>query len=258
MAGINRDMLLKFLKAKYAPENMVVTVTGNIYLEEVLDVFKRLLGNWSNPQPKIKYNPYKPQTLKRLTIEKRDTEQVHLCLAVPGVSLSDPRRFPLDLLNVILGEGMSSRLFSEIRDKMGLAYSISSYVEHFLDTGALTVCASVDPKNLIKAITAILGQLEQLKDGIPESEINKAREISKGRLLLRMEDSRNVAGWLGGQEMLLNHILSLEEIVSIIDSIDVDHLHNLARELISIDKVRLAIVGPVPDSRPLRKLLNID
>jgi predicted Zn-dependent peptidase len=258
MAGINRDMLLSFLKAKYAPENMVVTVTGNIYLEEVLEVFKRLLGNWSNPQPKLKYSPYQPQTLKRLVIEKRDTEQVHLCLAVPGVSLSDSRRFPLDLLNVILGEGMSSRLFSEIRDKMGLAYSINSYVEHFLDTGALTVCASVDPKNLHKAITGILDQLEQLKDGIPESEINKAREISKGRLLLRMEDSRNVAGWLGGQEMLLNHILSLEEIVSIIDSIDVSHLHNLARELISIDKVRLAIVGPVPDSRPLRKLLNID
>jgi predicted Zn-dependent peptidase len=257
MAGINREMLLSFLKERYAPENIVVTVTGNIYLEEVLDVFRRLMGSWSNPQSKVNYLPYQPRTIKRLTIEKRDTEQAHLCLAVPGVSLSDPRRFTLDLLNVILGEGMSSRLFSEIRDKMGLAYSINSYVEHFLDTGALTVSASVDPKNLQKALVAILTQLEQLKDDIPESEVNKAREISKGRLLLRMEDSRNVAGWLGGQEMLLNHILSLEEIVSIIDSIDADHIQKLARELIGLDKVRLAVVGPVTDSLPLRKLLNL-
>ena len=135
-------------------------------------------------------------------IEKRDTEQAHLCLALPGISLSHPQRFPLDLLNVILGEGMSSRLFSEIRDKLGLAYSITSYVDHFLDTGSLTVSASVDPDNLNQAVTAILDQLEQLKEGIPEAEMKKAREISKGRLLLRMEDSRNVAGWLGGQEML--------------------------------------------------------
>jgi predicted Zn-dependent peptidase len=257
MAGINREMLLNFLKTKYAPENIVISVTGNIQLEDVLTVFKKLLGNWSNPQPPSAFTSYQAQAIKRLKIEKRTTEQVHLCLAVPGVSLSDPQRFPLDLLNVILGEGMSSRLFSEIRDKMGLAYSINSYVEHFLDTGALTVCASVDPKNLLQAVAAILDQLEQLKIGIPESEIKKAQEISKGRLLLRMEDSRNVAGWLGGQEMLLNHILSLEEIISIIDSIGVEQLHKIARELISLDKVRLAVVGPVTDSRPLKKLLKI-
>jgi predicted Zn-dependent peptidase len=257
MAGINREMLLSFLKTRYAPENIVVSVTGNIHLDEVLTVFRKLMGSWSNPQPRSKYTIFQPQTIKRLKIEKRDTEQAHLCLAVPGVSLSDPQRFPLDLVNVILGEGMSSRLFSEIRDKMGLAYSINSYVEHFLDTGALTVCASVDPKNLLKAVAAILDQLELLKDGIPEAEIRKAREISKGRLLLRMEDSRNVAGWLGGQEMLLNHILSLEEIISVIDSIDVRQLHKIARELICLDKVRLAVVGPISDSRPLKKLLEI-
>jgi predicted Zn-dependent peptidase len=257
MAGINRDMLLNFLKAKYAPENIVVSVTGNIYLEEVLTVFQKLLGNWANPQPVSKYSAFQPVIINRLKIEKRNTEQAHLCLAIPGVSLSDPQRFPLDLLNVILGEGMSSRLFSEIRDKMGLAYSINSYVEHFLDTGALTVCASVDPKNLLKAVSAILEQLELLKNGIPEAEIKKAREISKGRLLLRMEDSRNVAGWLGGQEMLLNHILSLEEIISIIDSIGPNQLQKIARELISVEKVRLAIVGPVTDSRSLKKLLEI-
>ena len=129
---------------------------------------------------------------------------------------------------------MSSRLFSEIRDKMGLAYSISSYVEHFLDTGSLTVAASVDPDNLNKAVKAILDQLELLKEDIPEAEMQKAREISKGRLLLRMEDSRNVAGWLGGQEMLTDRILTLEEIISIIDSASqLTRFAAIARELIA-------------------------
>jgi predicted Zn-dependent peptidase len=257
MAGIDRNSLLDFLKSKYSPQNIVVSVSGNIELSEVLSVFKRLLGNWSNPQPVFRYVQFEDKVVTRLKIEKRNTEQVHLCLALPGVSLSDPQRFPLDMLNVILGEGMSSRLFSEIRDKLGLAYSINSYVEHFLDTGGLTVCACVEPRELNKAVSAILEQLELLKEGIPESEVKKAREISKGRLLLRMEDSRNVAGWLGGQEMLLNRILTLEEIISIIDSIQAEEIQNVARKLISIEKVRLAVVGPVSDSRSLKKLLKI-
>jgi predicted Zn-dependent peptidase len=257
MAGIDRNMLLNFLKTKYVPGNIVISVTGNIPAKDVLATFKKLLGDWVNPQPPLTYSLFQDQTNTRLKIEKRDTEQAHLCLGVPGISLSDPQRFPLDLLNVILGEGMSSRLFCEIRDKMGLAYNISSYVEHFLDTGGLTVCASVDPKNLLKAVAAILDQMEQLKEGIPEVELKKAKEISKGRLLLRMEDSRNVAGWLGGQEMLLNRILSVEEIIDVIDSITTDQLHSIARELISLDKVRLAVVGPVSNSRPLKKLLRI-
>jgi predicted Zn-dependent peptidase len=257
VAGVDRNMLLKFLQARYTPENTVVTVTGNVQHQEVLEVIERLLGNWSNPSPRSDYLAYQELAGERLRIEKRDTEQAHLCLALPGISLSHPQRFPLDLLNVILGEGMSSRLFAEIRDKMGLAYSINSYVEHFLDTGSLTVSASVDPHNLIKTVKAVLEQLEQLKENIPEGEMNKAREISKGRLLLRMEDSRNVAGWLGGQEMLTERILTVEEIVSIIDSVKAEQLTEIARQLIIHDKLKLAVVGPVSDSRPLKKLLNI-
>ena len=99
-----------------------------------------------------------------MLIEKRDTEQTQLCLALPGISIVHPDRFKLDLLNIILGEGMSSRLFTEIRDKLGLAYSIQSYAEHFLDTGAMTISAGVDNKNLAVAIKAILEELARLKE----------------------------------------------------------------------------------------------
>ncbi len=257
VSGIDRPKLKQFLKSCYTPQNTVITVTGRVEHEEVLEVVQRLLGDWYNSSPRKDYMNFNKAPEERLRVEKRNTEQAHLCLALPGIALSHPRRFSLDLLNVILGEGMSSRLFSEIRDKMGLAYSINSYVEHFLDTGSLTVSASVDPNNLNKAITAILEQLELLKENIPDFEMQKAREISKGRLLLRMEDSRNVAGWLGGQEILLNRVLTLEDTVAIIDSITVEQLQQIARELIRLEKACLAVVGPISDSRPLKKLLKI-
>jgi predicted Zn-dependent peptidase len=257
VSGISREMLLNYMKNGYTPKNTLIAVTGNIQNAEVLDITNQLLRDWNNPGINTGYQAYQEQPGKRLLIEKRDTEQAHLNLALPGISLSDHRRFHLDLLNVILGEGMSSRLFSEIRDRMGLAYSINSYVEHFLDTGSLTVSASVDPDNLNKAVTAIMEQLNQLKEGFPESEVKKAREISKGRLLLRMEDSRNVAGWLGGQEILTNHILTLDEVIDIIDSITSDQLRQIAQDIIIDTKARLAVVGQISDSRYLQKLLKI-
>lgn len=255
--GTDRKAILNFLKAKYTPENTVVTVTGNVKHDEVLEVTNRLLGKWSNPEPHSDYLPYHEHTGERLKIEKRDTEQAHLCLALPGISISHPERFSLDLLNVVLGEGMSSRLFSEIRDKLGLAYSINSYVEHYLDTGSLTITASVDPQNLQKTVRAVMEQLEKITENIPEAEMHKAREISKGRLLLRMEDSRNVAGWIGGQEMLMNRIITLDEIIKIIDSVTPGRIQKIARELMVMENLRLSVVGPISDGKPLQKLLKI-
>jgi predicted Zn-dependent peptidase len=257
VGGIGREMLIDFKNTRYTPHNTVIAVSGAISHAEVEAAFSQLLGNWHGPAARPHYSAFQTGHGPRLKIEKRDTEQAHLCLALPGISLSHPQRFHLDLLNVLLGEGMSSRLFSEIRDKLGLAYSISSYVEHFLDTGSLTVAASVDPENLEKAIEAILARLELLKEPIAAAEMHKAREISKGRLLLRMEDSRNVAGWLGGQEMLLDQILTVDEVIRIIDSITPSQLNAIARELIAVERTLLAVVGPQDETRGLAQLLQI-
>jgi len=257
VTAINRDMMLDYLGSQYLPDNTVVTIAGDIQHQELIAAVSQAMGNWTNSQPRSQYSAYKEQPAPRLCIETRDTKQTHLCLGLPGLSLFHPKRFTLDLLNVILGEGMSSRLFTEIRDKLGLAYSIHSYVEHFLDSGAVAVYAGVEPENLQAAIKAILEQLSQLREPIPESELSKAKELSKGRLLLRMEDSRSVAGWLGGQEILTEHILSIDEIVSIIDAITVEELKQLARELIVDSHLRLAIVGPIAEDEPLEKLLKL-
>ncbi len=257
VAAITRDMLFGYLAKQYQPSNTVVAVTGDIQHQEAVAAINQILGKWTDQQPRPGYLAYQEQPAPRLRIEKRDTEQVQLCLALPGLSLFHPKRFSLDLLNVILGEGMSSRLFVQIRDKMGLAYSISSYVDHFLDTGSIIISAGVETKNLPLAIEAILKELSQLRERVPESELNKAKEFSKGRLLLRMEDSRIVAGWLGGQEILTGRILSVDELISIIDAVTAEDLQQLAQELLVSNQLRLAIVGPVQPDESLKELLRI-
>ncbi len=257
MAAITRDMILDYLRSQYTPDNTVVAIAGNIKHEEVVTSVNQAVANWTNQQPHLGYLPYEEQENPRLQIKRRDTEQVHLCLGLPGLPLLHPKRFTLDLLNVILGEGMSSRLFTEIRDRLGLAYSIHSYVDHFLDSGSVIISAGVESKNLPVVIKAVLEQLWQLKEPIPESELFKAKELSKGRLLLRMEDTRSVAGWIGGQEILMGRILTVDDVVSIIDAITVDELKELAQELLVGDYLRLAVVGPVAEGEPLEELLKL-
>ncbi len=257
VAAMTRDAMLNYLQGQYLPDNTVVAIAGNIRHQEMVAAVRQATGSWANQQPRPGYSPYKPKEARHLQVETRDIEQAHLCLALPGLSLLHPKRFTLDLLNVILGAGMSSRLFAEIRDKLGLVYSIHSYVEHFLDSGSVIVYAGVEPKNLETVIKAILEQLHQLKEQVPQSELAKAKELSKGHLILRMEDSRNVAGWLGGQEILTKGILSVEQVIAIIDAITADELKQLAQEVIIGNELRLAVVGPIASDTPLEKLLKL-
>jgi len=252
-----RETMLDFLARQYLPGNLVVAVAGDIQHEEAVAAVGRVIGNWTGLGPPSGYEAYRGKTARRLSIERRDIEQVHLYLALPGLSLGHPKRFTLDLLNVILGEGMSSRLFTEIRDRLGLAYSIYSYVEHFHDTGSVAIYAGVEPKNLQVAIRAILEQLSGLKEAVSEPELAKAKELAKGRLLLRMEDSRSVAGWMGGQEALTGQVLTVSQVLAIIDAITADELESLARGLMVTSRLRLALVGPVAKDEPLEGLLRL-
>jgi predicted Zn-dependent peptidase len=180
-----------------------------------------------------------------------------MCVALPGLSLFDPRRFTLDMMNVILGEGMSSRLFSEVRDKLGLAYSVQSYVDHLKDTGSFVVYAGVDTSKARKALDAVIREMMRFKkETVSPTELFKAKEMSKGQLALRLEDSRHVAGWLGGQEILSGKILTLEDVNVIVDRVTAADIKALAGELIDPLKMRLAVVGPDQKAGPLKKLVG--
>ena len=257
VTGLSRDSMLSYLAGHYQPANTVIAVAGDIQHQDIVTAVSQAFGDWSNQQPRPGYSAYTEQYNPRLLIETRDTEQAHLCLALPGLPLLHPQRFVLELLNIILGEGMSSRLFTEIRDKLGLAYHIHSYADYFADCGSIIVYAGVETKNLPVAIEAILEQLSLMKQPVPQSELTKAKELSKGRLLLRMEDSRSVAGWIGGQEILTGHILTVEDIIAIIDAITTAEISQLANELLIGSRLRLAVVGPVKSDEPLDKLLKL-
>jgi len=249
VSGLGREDMLCYMKQHYTAGNTVIAISGGISHEEAVASLKDFFGSWQiGPLQKYIAADNK-QYQARFQSQHRTTEQVHLCLALPGLSLTHPDRFSLDLLNVILGEGMSSRLFVEIREKRGLAYAIQSYINHHLDTGSLTVYAGVDPTSLPTTVSAILKELRQLKEEIPEIDLTKAKELSKGRLLLRMEDTRSVAGWLGAQELLLGEILTVDQLISIIDSTRADDLLRVAHELFTADKLNLAVVGPVEEKQ---------
>jgi predicted Zn-dependent peptidase len=257
VGNISRDSIIRYMANHYQPDNTVVAAAGDIQHEEIVAAVSHVLGTWSGQQPLPGYAAYLEHPGPRLRVEIRDTEQAHLCLALPGIPLLHPKRFTLDLINVILGEGMSSRLFTEIRDRLGLAYNVHSYAEHFLDSGSVTIYASVEPKNLKTAIEAILRQLDRFNQTVPAAELSKAKEFTKGRLLLRMEDSRGVAGWIGGQEILTGNILSIDKVLSVIDDITADEIKQLADELLVGSRLRLAVVGPVKNDESLDELLKI-
>ncbi len=257
VSALNRDTLLGYLACQYVSNNAVLSVAGDIGHEEVVESVASALGDWAQGVPQPWFSAQDSQELPRLLLEHRSTEQAHLCLALRGLSFFHPDRFNLDLLNVILGEGMSSRLFLEIRERRGLAYDIHSFVDHFLDSGAITVYAGVDPKHVDTVIKAILEQISHLRDRVPPVELDKVKELAKGRLILRMEDTRSGAGWAGGQELLTGRIRTVDEVVSIIDAITLEDLERVARELFLTERLNLAIVGPIAGEDRLRSLLQL-
>jgi predicted Zn-dependent peptidase len=257
VSSITREQLLNYIARRYLPGNAVVSVAGNIEHDGATAQIEALFNEWTDRELATGYMTDDKQTAARLRVEPRDSEQAHLCLAVRGFSYSHPKRYAIDVLNTVLGGGMSSRLFIEIREHRGLAYDIHSYTDHFLSSGSLTVSAGVDPDKLQTAVSAILDELSKLKQGITPDELNRAKELLKGRLQLRLEDSQNTTLWLGSQEILRRQIITVDEVISIIDAVSADELVALAGELLRAEQLSLAVVGPVKEEEALRQSLII-
>ena len=257
IATLTRDMAIAYMARQYTPSDTVVAVAGDIGHDEIVTSVGQAFADWPGTVPGPWYPAEDAQDQPRLRIEYKKTEQCHLCLALRGLSIFHPDRFALDLLNVVLGEGMSSRLFLELRERRGLAYDVHSYTPHFFDSGAVIIYAGVAPKHTEDAIEVILGELLQLKDEIPELELVKAKELVKGRLLLRMEDTRSVSSWLGVQELLSDRIRTVDEVMAIVDALTPGELKRVGQSLIVGDKLSLALVGPLRAERRLHRLLKL-
>jgi predicted Zn-dependent peptidase len=257
VSGLTRDMVLDYTRRQYVPNNMVVAVAGNVEEEEVAALLEAGLGSMATGAPQAWFPALNGQTEPRCQLLFKRTEQTHVALGMHALPLNHPDRYALDLLSVLFGESMSSRLFMELRERQGLCYDVNSYVSHFLDAGSFGVYAAVDPTNGPKAVGALVGELRRLAEGVPEEELNKARELAKGRLLLRMEDTRSVSGWLGGQEILSSEIKSPEDVVALLDAVTPDDVSRVIDLLLRRDALNLAVVGPHRSERRFLPLLDL-
>lgn len=233
-----------YLRAQYVPSNMVLVVAGNVDSNEVVAAAERWLGDMPAAEP----GPWFPAEARngdtRIAVREKATEQAHLCLAYPSVALDHPDRFAVDLLSTVLGEGMSSRLFLELREERALVYDVHSYPAEFRDAGSFTIYAGCDPENARTTVEVALSETAALLRSLPESELEKGKQMARGRIQLRMEDTRSVAGWLGSQELLLNRILTVDDVVARIDAVTRDDVLRVAGDLLRPERATIAAVGP--------------
>jgi predicted Zn-dependent peptidase len=237
----------------YQPRHLVLAVAGNVSHEAIL----RTAGGWfddhaawldgvglDEPHGLMSAAP-QPGAAGTVQVAYRRLGQGNLCLGMPGVPRDDPDRWALDLLGTVLGDGMSSRLFLELRERRSLAYDVSTFSAIYSDCGTFGVHAGFDPDQTRPVIEAILAQLERVvQEPISAAELERARAYTRGRLELRMEDTSAVASWLGTGESLLPRILTVEEVVERLEAVTADDILRVARRCARPDQVRMAVLGP--------------
>ena len=256
VADIQQKDIREYMHQQYNPANTVVAVAGNVTHEEVVDILVETTRDWK-PLKSLDWEPARDNVEGPLVkVERRHSDQTHLCLGVPGLSLSHPDRYAFNLMNTILGDGMSSRLFLDLREEKGLAYDVHSSSSNYRDTGALVVYCGVEPSKTNDAVKTIVQEFQGMHTAPSEQELNKAREYSKGRLLLSMEDTRSVASWLGAQELLLDSVRTPEEVVESLDAVTPADIARVAENFLQDQKMRLAVVGPRGGVKALTRMLR--
>ncbi len=255
--NLPEENLRAFWASAYRPGNVVVSAAGDIAHAEVVGLVERAFGSGEAIRSSFEPAPALPAG-ERVMVVRRDTTQAQLCLGIPGLRRDDPEAWTLEALNAILGDGMSSRLFQSVREEKGLAYDVSSYVVDYADAGAFVVSAGVDPDKIAPTVSAILDEMARLRDEIvPADELARYKRYLAGRLELRMEETRHVASWLGGQEALHEKVLTLEGALDELDAVTAEGIQALAVRLIREDGLRLAVVAPPRRGRRLESLLRL-
>ena len=256
VADIQQKDIREYMHQQYNPANTVVAVAGNVTHEEVVGMLAETTRDWK-PLESLDWELATDNVEGPLVkVERRHSDQTHLCLGVPGLSLTHPDRYAFNLMNTILGDGMSSRLFLNLREEQGLAYDVHSSSSNYRDTGALVVYCGVEPSKTNDAVKTIVKEFQGMHQAPSEQELNKAREYSKGRLLLRMEDTRAVASWLGAQELLQDSVRTPEEVVESLDAVTPADIARVAQNFLNDDKMRLAVVGPRGGVKALTGMLR--
>ena len=247
VGALNRENLISFLRHKhYDPSRIIIAATGNLHHDQIVDGFSKSFG--ALPQVAGNSQPLRTsvEPVSSFSLHAKDLEQVHLCIGTKGIQQDHSLRYAGYVLNTILGGSMSSRLFQEIREKKGLAYSIYSYFSSFFDTGFFAVYLGVSNKMAEEAIKVVLAELYKCKDnGISEAELRNAKEHLKGNTLLASESVDSRMTRLAKCEIYFNKFIPLQEILENIDKVTVQDVKELGQTIFDRNYLSLAALGPV-------------
>ena len=251
------ETIRDFWRTTYRPANTVVAVAGDLDHGAAVDLAATAFGTGNGVVPGFAPAPALPAG-QRVLVGKRSTAQAQLVVGLPALRRDHPDAWALSLLNAVLGDGMSSRLFQSVREELGLAYDISSGLVDYADAGAMEISAGVDPDALDDALAAILVELARLRDEpIPADELGRAKRYLSGGLELRMDETRHVASWIGGQEALHDRVLTVDEALAEILAVTADDIQRLAAALVVDEGLRLAAVAPARALRGLDRHLRL-
>jgi len=258
LKNIERGDFLSYIDTFYRPANMIVSISGGVDAQKARFLVDKYLGSRKTKETKKFLPAVDSQKEAVVKLVNKKTEQGHFCLGVRSYRRGHPNRYKLAILNTILGASMSSRLFIQLRERRGLAYYVRSSVEEYHDAGFFVVQAGVEINKIKEAIKVSLEELAKLSVKlVSDEELKKAKEYIKGKLILELEDSREVAGMFGSQLLLEGKIRTPQEIMEKIDAVKISDIQNVAYDIFKDSRLNLAIIGPYKDEEKFGKILKL-
>ncbi|PDO10590.1 MAG: peptidase M16 [Candidatus Reconcilbacillus cellulovorans] len=243
---LGRGELLAYIRDHYTSGRIVVAAAGNVDVGRTIELVERHFGAHPPDDRNVTSDP--PTFQGGTVVHRKQTEQNHLCLALPGCRLDDPRYYAVLVLNNALGGSMSSRLFQEIRERRGLAYSVYSYHTAYTDSGLLTIYAGTAPRQTAAVLELVLEILSDIRrNGLSQKEWSKAKEQLKGHLLLSLESTSSRMNRLGKNELLLGRHEPIEDVLKKIEAVTQHDVHEAAESMFGV-QLAAALVGPADDA----------
>jgi predicted Zn-dependent peptidase len=244
ISTVSKRALATYHGAVYAHNNIVVAAAGNVKHERVLELLAARIPKTQAPARRVR-KPFARIPPPGYRFQRKPTEQYHVCLGAPGISRVDDRRFAASLLDSILGGSASSRLFQEIREKRGMAYSVYSFASQYSDAGQIGLYLGTREENLVECLEIVARELTDVSAGnVRSGELERAKENLKGRMLLSLESTSNRMSRLGKSLITGSELLSLEELVERVDAVTGDEIAELAGDLLRLDRLSAAGIGP--------------
>ncbi len=252
--GFSAGQIRAFFQRLYQPGRIIVSAAGHLDHDRFVDLVAPLFGTIENGGRFPRRQPARGRA--RVELCPRDLEQTHLCVATRGLPIADPQRYAFSLMSAILGGNMSSRLFQEIRERRGLAYSVYSFAHAYVDSGMSGACAGVEPRNAQESVQLIIEALRALcEEPVDDDELGDAKEYTKGSLLLAAESNDNQMVRLAQNEFHFGRQVPLDEVVAEIESVTAGDIQHLAGRLFQPGETALTVIGPVSDARRFESLV---